>query len=69
MIKHTSWEIKMREPIIAKLKQFIADSDGYGIPRYFDCNDEDAIKDPAELDLMGDDELVEVFEACVGVGG
>ncbi len=59
----------MRELVIAKLKEFIANSDGYGIPRYFDCNDEDAIKDPAELDSMSDGELVEVFEACVGFGG
>jgi len=59
----------MRDLVVAKLKQFIANSDGYGIPRYFDCDDEDAIKDPAELDSMSDKELVEVFEACVGFGG
>lgn len=59
----------MRELVITKLKQFIADNDGYGIPRYFDCTDEDAIKDPAELDSMSDEQLLEVFEACVGFGG
>ena len=39
----------MRDLVIAKLAGFIATSDGYGIPREFDCDEEDAIKDPAEL--------------------
>lgn len=59
----------MRELVISKLKQFISDNDGYGIPRYFDCPDEESIKDPTELDSMSDEQLLEVFEACVGFGG
>jgi len=59
----------VRDLVIAKLKQFIANSYGYGIPREFNCDDEDAIKDPAELDSMSDEQLLEAFEATVGFGG
>ena len=59
----------MRELVINRLKTFVNDSDGYGIPRYFDCNEEDNITDPNELDSMSDEELIEVFESCVGFQG
>ncbi len=59
----------MRELVIAKLTEFIANNDGYGIPREFDCGDEDSIKDPAELGSMSDEELLQAFEACVGFWG
>lgn len=59
----------MRNLVIAKLKGFIANDYEDGIPRDFDCDDEDTIKDPAELDSMTDEQLLEVFEACVGFGG
>ena len=59
----------MRELVIHRLTAFIKDSDGYGIPRHFDCTDEDAIKDPAELQTMSDEELLEAYESCVGFGG
>jgi hypothetical protein len=59
----------MRELVIAKLTTFIATSDGYGIPREFDCSDEDAIKDPAELETMSDEQLLQAFEAVVGFWG
>ncbi len=52
----------MRELVLNKLKDFIADTEGYGIPRYFDCPEEDNITDPAELDSMSDQELLDVFE-------
>ena len=59
----------MRQLVIERLKSFVRDSDGYGIPRYFDCDEEDNITDPDELDNMSDEELIEVFESCVGFGG
>lgn len=59
----------MRDLVIAKLTGFIKDNDGYGIPRYFDCDDEESIKDPAELNSMSDEELLVAFEAAVGFGG
>lgn len=59
----------MRELLIEKLKGFIYESGGYGIPRCFDCDDDDTISDPTELDNMSDEQLLEVFEATVGFGG
>lgn len=59
----------MRDLVIAKLTTFIANSDGYGIPREFDCSEEDAIKDPAELETMTDLQLLQAFEAVVGFWG
>lgn len=61
--------MKMRELVIKKLSGHIADTDGYGIPRYFDCDEEDNITDPDELNYMDDEQLLEVFEATVGFGG
>lgn len=58
----------MRDLVIAKLTVFIKDTDG-GIPRYFDCDDEENITDPKELNHMDDEQLLEVFEATVGFGG
>lgn len=58
----------MRDLVIAKLTVFIKDIDG-GIPRYFDCDDEENITDPKELNHMDDEQLLEVFEATVGFGG
>lgn len=59
----------MRELVIAKLKGFIAESGGYGIPRYFDCSEDDNITDPAELATLTDEDLLDVFESTVGFGG
>ncbi len=59
----------MRDLVIAKLKQFIASSDGYGIPSSFDCDEDQMITDPADLNNLDDGQLLEVFEACVGFGG
>ena len=59
----------MRDLVIAKLKQFVADSDGYGIPSSFDCDEDQMITNPADLDNLDDQQLLEVFEACVGFGG
>ena len=59
----------MRDLVISKLKRFIADSQGYGIPREFDCDDEEFITDADELETMTDEQLLEVFETAVGFGG
>lgn len=59
----------MRELVIAKLALFISTSDGYGIPREFDSDEDDAIKDPAELETMTDLQLLQAFEAAVGFWG
>lgn len=59
----------MRDLVISKLKQFIADSQGYGIPRYFDCDEDEYITDAEELAVMDDEQLLEVFETAVGFGG
>jgi hypothetical protein len=59
----------MRDLVISKLKQFVADSQGYGIPRYFDCDDGEFITDADELETMTDEQLLEVFETAVGFGG
>ena len=44
-------------------------SDGYGIPREFDCFEEDYIKDPLELVNMSDEQLLEAYESAVGFAG
>ena len=59
----------MRKLVIDKLTDIIRDSGSYGIPRYFDCSDDENITDPAELDGLTDEELLEVFETTVGFGG
>jgi hypothetical protein len=59
----------MRDLVISKLKQFITDSQGYGIPRYFDCSENEYITNTDELFGMSDEQLLEVFEAVVGFGG
>lgn len=59
----------MRDLVIARLAGFIKDNDGYGIPRCFDCDEEDTIFDASELNTMTDEQLLEVFEATVGFGG
>lgn len=59
----------MRELVISRLTAFIADTDGYGIPRCFDCDEDDYIKDPTELENMSDEDLLEAYESAVGFGG
>lgn len=59
----------MRELVIGKLALFISTSDGQGIPREFDCDEDGYIKDPAELETMTDEQLLQAFEAVVGFWG
>jgi hypothetical protein len=59
----------MRELVLLKLQTFIQDSGGFGIPRFFDCDEDEFITDAKELESMSDQELLEVFESCVGFNG
>ena len=59
----------MRDLVIKRLEGFIAESTGFGIPRCFDCDEDEMITDPKELNHMDDEQLLEVFEAVVGFGG
>lgn len=55
----------MKELVINRLKQLIADSDGCGIPRHFDCPESEYITDPDELNSLSEDALLEVFEVSL----
>lgn len=59
----------MRDLVIKRLEGFIAESQGYGIPRCFDCGEDEMITDPKELNFMDDEQLLEVFESTVGFAG
>lgn len=59
----------MRELVIQRLTQLIQDSDGYGIPLYFDCDEADYIKDSSDLQNKPDEDLLEILEATVGFQG
>ncbi len=61
--------MSMRQIVIERLTSFIQDSDDYGIPAYFDCDEDEYIKDPSELNDKTDEQLLNIFEACVGFGG
>jgi hypothetical protein len=59
----------MRELIINRLKSMIEIDPECGIPRYFDCDEEEYITDVEDLSEMDDEQLLEVFETVVGFGG
>lgn len=59
----------MRELIINRLKEIIETDPEYGIPRYFDCSEEEHITDVEELTEMNDEQLLDVFETTIGFGG
>jgi hypothetical protein len=53
----------MRKLVIDRLKKLIEDSDGEGIPKYFDCLESNYITDPDELNGLSDDALLDALEA------
>ena len=57
----------MRDLVIQRLTTLIEDCDG--IPRYFDCEEDEFITDVEQLTDMSDEELLEVFENVVGFQG
>jgi hypothetical protein len=57
----------MRNLVIQRLTTLIEDGDG--IPRYFDCEENEFVTDVEELTDMSDEELLEVFENAVGFQG
>ena len=59
----------MRDLVIKRLAVIIGMSGGHGIPRCFDCDDDDNITDASDLDTMSDEQLLEAFEATIGFGG
>jgi hypothetical protein len=59
----------MRDLVIKRLTGLIEDSNGYGIPRSFDCDESEHIYDSQELDAMTDEELLEALETAVGYHG
>jgi hypothetical protein len=59
----------MRDLIVNKLATIIQDSDGYGIPRHFDCDESEHITDVDELNSLSDKDLLEVLIATVGFSG
>ena len=59
----------MRDLVIKRLETIIKMSEGYGIPRCFDCDEDEMITDPSELNSMTDEQLLQAFEATVGFGG
>ena len=59
----------MRDLVINRLKEIIEDSDGLGIPLYFDCDDDEYITDAEQLYEMADQQLLQVFETTVGFQG
>lgn len=59
----------MRELVIQRLAHLIQDADGYGIPAYFDCSEEDHITDAADLQSKTDAELLDILEVTVGFQG
>ena len=61
--------MSMREIVIERLTSFIVDAEEIGIPAYFDCDEDKYIKDPSILNDMSDEDLLNVFEACVGFNG
>ncbi len=61
--------MSMRDIVIERLTSFILDSDGYGVPSYFDCDEDEYIKDPSILNDMSDEDMLNVFEASIGFNG
>ena len=59
----------MRDLIVNKLSTIIQDSDGYGIPRNFDCDESEHITDVDELNSLSDKDLLEVLIATAGFSG
>ncbi len=58
----------LRKLIIDRLAS-ILENDDVGIPRYFECGDDEMVHSVEELETMSDEELLECFEATVGFAG
>lgn len=61
--------MSMRDIVIERLTSFIQDAEEMGIPAYFYCEEVEYIKAPSILNDMSDEDLINVFEACVGFHG
>jgi hypothetical protein len=59
----------MRDLIIKNLATVIQNSNGYGIPRHFDCDESEYITDVDELNSLSDEDLLEVLISTIGFPG
>lgn len=55
----------MRLFIIERLKTVIMESDGFGIPRYFNCTDKENITDVEEVHQLTDDQLLDIYNTII----
>ena len=67
LVNQTQHNTTMRDLVIQRLTALIEDGDG--IPRYFDCEEDEFVTDVEELTDMSDEELLEMFENAVGFQG
>jgi hypothetical protein len=59
----------MRHLIIQKLKVVIEQNKPDGIPRYFDCEEDECITDLEALHMLTDEELLSVYDITIGFWG
>ena len=63
----------IREKIIKKITELLVDEmeddESMGLERYYDCDPEEYVKDPKELESMTDDELLAMWENLWGFQG
>mgnify|MGYP003343808810 FL=1 len=56
----------IREKIIKQITELLVDemddTESLGLERYYDCDPEEYIKDPKQLESMSDDELLEMWQ-------
>ena len=72
LVNQTQHNTTMRDLVIQRLTALIEDGDGipsYGVPRYFDCGEDEYVTNVEELTDMSDEELLEMFETVVGFLG
>lgn len=55
----------MRHLIIQKLKVVIEQNKPDGIPKSFDCEEDECITDPEALHMLTDEELLNVYDTIV----
>lgn len=56
----------MRDLVIQSLTESIEYSNGEGIPRYYDCDEDEYIKDTKELNSLSDEKLLSIYTDLCG---
>lgn len=59
----------VRHLVIQRLKVIIEQNKPDGIPRYFDCEENEYITDPEALHMLTDEELLNVYDVTIGFWG